>query len=242
MGSDEPAGTTGVSQRVDLDWGASVALLQATVPDYRVPAFEALGHRLSKQLIVVCGDEDFSPSVKLGPGLSCHVPVTNMFFAGRRFLWQWGTVRRMTKPRAAILELNPRILNTWFILVARRARGRRSVLFGHAWPRRGRDARSDGIRHVMRRLAQAIVVYTDSEAAALARRMPGHEVVSAPNALYPRALAVHDLQRRLGRDVIVVGRLVDTKKPTLVVDAFAEAVHALPEDARLVFVGDGPLT
>jgi glycosyltransferase involved in cell wall biosynthesis len=219
----------------------SIAFLQATIPDYRVPLVAALGDRLSGRLTVVCGDEDFSENVTRGRALVDFVPVANVFLLGRRLLWQRRTVRLLTKPSTAMLELNPRILNTWLILAGRRLRGRRTVLFGHAWPRRGPDARSDSVRHLMRRLSDAIIVYTDTQAAELERRMPGHSVRAAPNALYPRALAVTNPERRLGRDVIVVGRLVDRKKPLLLVDAFADSASSLPKDTRLVFVGDGPL-
>ena len=226
---------------VEASSASSVAFLQATIPDYRVPIVDELRKRLDGRLVVVCGDDDFSPGVTIGPELSCHVLVENVYLAGRRLLWQRRTLRETTRVETLLLDLNPRILNAWIAMVVRRIRGRRTIVYGHAWPRKGATARSDRVRHLMRRLANGIIVYTASQADELARRMPNRAIHAAPNALYPRALAVHDASERRARDVLYVGRLVEAKKPLLLVDAFAAATPMLPEDTRLVFVGEGPL-
>jgi len=67
------------------------------------------------------------------------------------------------------------------------------------------------------------------------------DVVAAPNALYRR--------RELGpspttgevTDVVYVGRLTRSKRLELLLDAFHAAGPELPEDIRLVIVGDGTL-
>ncbi len=232
----EPTGA--VSQRPGAP---RVALLQTTIPDYRVPVFEALRARLDGGLSVFTGEEDFGEGVRLGAGLTSARIVPNRFFAGRRLLWQQDCIRTLQKPSTLVLELNPRILSSWLIMLGRRARGRRSVLFGHAWPRQGRDARSDRVRHLMRRLADGVIVYTESQARELSERMPRMLVRDAPNALYPRVLAVRDPERRRARNVLFVGRLVPAKKPRLLLETFGLAIGSLPEDATLVFVGEGPL-
>ena len=238
---EKMSGTVSVSRRTDPGGAPSAAVLQSTIPDYRVPVFAALRERLPDGLTIVCGETDFSENVRIGADLGAHVLVENVFLADRRLLWQRRTVRRLTRPRSVMLELNPRIVNTWLILVLRRLRGRRSVVFGHAWPRRGPTARTDRVRHLMRRLADAVVVYTDSQARELAALMPRHEIYAAPNALYPRSRAVRDAEHRPATDVLYVGRLVDAKKPGLLLEAFERAVPSLPEHTRLVVVGDGPL-
>jgi glycosyltransferase involved in cell wall biosynthesis len=216
-------------------------LLQTTIPGYRAPVVEGLRRHFGTDLVVITGREGFAPGLETTSDLTGIETVDNVFFGGRRLLWQRGTVLRLRSPETVVLELNPRILNVWAILVLRGLLRRRTVLYGHAWPRRGQDARTDRVRHVMRRLANEIVVYTSSQAAELSRRMPGHTIRAAPNALYPRRLAVTDAEHRSARTILYVGRLVDAKKPALLLDAFAGAADRLPADARLVLVGDGPL-
>jgi glycosyltransferase involved in cell wall biosynthesis len=221
--------------------GASVAMLQTTIPGYRVPVLEALRRHFGRHLIVLSGVDGFGPGLETAPGLTGVDLVDNIFLGGHRLLWQRGTVRRLRKPAKLVLELNPRILNAWVLLLVRRLLGRRTVLYGHAWPRRGPAAGTDRIRHIMRGLADGIIVYTTSQAAELAERMPGRDIHAAPNGLYSRSAAVHDAQHRPARHVVCVGRLVEPKKPALLLHGFALAAEGLPPGTRLVLVGDGPL-
>jgi glycosyltransferase involved in cell wall biosynthesis len=189
----------------------------------------------------VTGEEDFGDGVLLGTELTSARIVSNRFLAGGRLVWQQDCIRTLQKPSTLVLELNPRVISSWLIMLGRRARGRRSVLFGHAWPRQGRGARSDRVRHLMRRLADGVIVYTESQARELSERMPGMLIRAAPNALYSRSLAVRNPERRPARNVLFVGRLVPAKKPRLLLEAFGLAIASLPEDASVVFVGEGPL-
>ena len=101
------------------------------------------------------------------------VMVHNRYLLGRRLLWQSGCVLRCVRAERVILELNPRILNVWVTLLLRRMLGRRTTLWGKAWPHAGREARSDAVRNVLRRLSGNLVLYTETEAreVAIATRM-----------------------------------------------------------------------
>ena len=93
----------------------------------------------------------------------------------------------------------------------------------------------------MRRLADVLVVYTESEAQ-LARGLRGSgRVVAAPNALYSKAELRAASPPERTTDFVCVGRLVAEKEPELLLDAFDRARTRLPDETRLVFVGDGPL-
>jgi glycosyltransferase involved in cell wall biosynthesis len=165
-----------------------------------------------------------------------------VFLLGRRLLWQRRCVRPLSKPSTLVLELNPRIVSSWLLLIRRRLARRRNVLYGHAWPRRGANAPTDRVRGLMRRLGDAVIVYTESQARELATLMPGVMVRAAPNALYSRTLAIGRADRRPAHSILFVGRLVPAKKPLLLLEGFARVVSDLPADTRLVFVGDGPLS
>ena len=218
-----------------------VVLVQSVVPDYRRPIVEGLRRSLGARLVVVTGEYGFEPTVRFSRVDVETTVVRNVYRARRRLLWQHGSVRLAVGADVSIIEMNPRVLSTWVTLVVRRVLGRPTLAWGHAWPRAGPTARTEPVRGLMRRLASEIVVYTNTEAAALRRLMPEKRIRAAPNGLYPESSAVSKADERPGRDVIYVGRLVGSKKPMLLLEAFAEALPRLPTDACLVLVGDGEL-
>jgi glycosyltransferase involved in cell wall biosynthesis len=218
----------------------SVVVVQTIVPHYRVPFFDLLRDQLGDALTVVAGEADWSQDMRAETQI-LDVVVANRFLAGRRLLWQSGVMRRTLGARTVVFVLNPRILSAWVVLAVRRVRGRRTVLWGHAWPRGGRGSSSDIVRHAMRRLAHGLVVYTDEEALEVGgeRADPG-SVVAAPNSLYTQQELEEVPRSTHVTDVVVVGRLNAEKKPFLALEAFSAAGSQLAEDVRLVFVGDGP--
>jgi glycosyltransferase involved in cell wall biosynthesis len=114
---------------------------------------------------------------------------------------------------------------------------KQTALFGHAWGRLGRG-RSDRLRDVLRRTAGRLVVYTESEAVDLRNHDSRADVVAAGNAIYSLSEAGAAPLRGNPSSFIYVGRLVEAKKPRLLLDAFILARHHVPE-ARLLFVGQG---
>ena len=220
-----------------------VVLLRPAIGDYRGPALEALRDRLDGGLTVLAGEADFAPTSRTGIAVRSQLQlVSNHYLAGRRLLWQRGCWRAVTGADVAILELNPRMLSSWLMLLARRALKRPTLLWGHAWPRSGRGARTDALRGRMRRLADLVIVYTETERRELAELEPGVAVVAAPNALYRAAeIRPAELADPPPRSFVCVGRLVPLKKPDLLVRAFLEARPELPDDTTLTFVGEGPM-
>jgi glycosyltransferase involved in cell wall biosynthesis len=220
--------------------GGRVVVVQMTIPGYRGPFFDELSGQLGARLLVVSGEEDWSTDVKHAYE-GRHVVVRNVFLGRRQLLWQSGALRHVLAAEVAVLSLNPRILTTWAALALRRLRGRRTVLWGHAWPRRGPASPTDKVRGVMRRLADGLIVYTESEATAIRDRSAVVDVTAAPNALYRRDEIGAVQGEHPPTDFVFVGRLNAAKKPGLLLEAFVEAADVLPGDVRLVFVGDGPL-
>ena len=219
-----------------------VILLQTAIGDYRQRVLDLLIDHMGKDFHVFAGPEYFESSTKTRVSLGDHLSfVSNHFLPGRRFLFQTGMWMPVLKADVAVLELNPRILSVWLLLVFRKILNRKSVLWGHAWPRRGRYERSDRVRNLMRQLGDAIVVYTEAQAKELNEKMPGKHIVAAPNALYPKNIIGADPDLNKAKDFIYVSRLVSSKKPMLLLEAFASVADELPTNCNLVFVGDGPL-
>jgi glycosyltransferase involved in cell wall biosynthesis len=220
-----------------------VVLLRPAIGEYRRAVLEILAERLGGGLAVYAGEADFAPTSRTTSDLGGLLrPVSNRYLAGRRLLWQRGCWRAVLAADVAILEINPRMLSSWVLMALRRALGRPTVLWGHAWPRAGRDARTDRLRGAMRRFADVLVVYTETERRELSERSPGTRVFAAPNALY-RARDMQPVPPMPGAPpaFVSVGRLVPLKKPGLLVDAFLAARPSLPDGTTLTFVGEGPL-
>jgi glycosyltransferase involved in cell wall biosynthesis len=216
--------------------------MQTVAPHYRQAVFELIQELEGDGFELVAGEEYFDPTVRTQVREPVEYRlVRNHYLLGRRLLWQSGSLLRCVRAERVLLELNPRILNVWATLLLRRALRRRTTLWGKAWPHAGRDAPSDRVRNLLRRLAGNVVLYTETEARELRLRSPTLNVTAAPNALYPLSEAHHRQPAGSARSFICVGRLAAAKRPGLALEAFAVASPDLGEDAEFVFVGEGPL-
>jgi glycosyltransferase involved in cell wall biosynthesis len=91
----------------------------------------------------------------------------------------------------------------------------------------------------MRRLANSILVYTESQALELMDHDPRLQVVVAPNALYRKAEMI-PVRSSVRGGFIYVGRLVREKKVQLLIEALGlKAVKGIALH-HLHIVGDGP--
>lgn len=217
-----------------------IVFVQTVIPHYRVRFFQSLQAELGQRLQLISGSEDWTLDLAHAEGVA-HASARNRFFLGRRLLWQSDVVRPALKAPVAVLNLNPRILSSWVVLLVRHARGRKTVLWGHVWSRAGRTSRTERVRGMMRRLADVLVVYTETEAQTARSLRGSHRVVAAANALYSKAELGPPPAVDRTTDFVYVGRLVEEKQPGILLDAFGRALAQLPADTRLVVVGDGPL-
>ncbi|MBL8812335.1 MAG: glycosyltransferase family 4 protein [Planctomycetaceae bacterium] len=213
-------------------------LVQTTVGDYRQAFVNEVTQRLGESFDILCGKEYFYPSLKTGVvGPRVFVVAKNIFLFGRRGLLQLGVHRRAIQADVAVLEYNPRIINTWTVALLRKVLGRRTILWGHVHSRRGSD---NWLRRFQRSLGTGLIVYTEEQKQILIDELRYRgEAFAAPNALYSQS-EMCPLDSPDRRDFLYVGRLVPDKKPQLMVAAFAKAMPSLPADSRLLIVGDGP--
>ncbi|MGQ0845821.1 MAG: glycosyltransferase [Sporichthyaceae bacterium] len=214
-----------------------VAVVQGCMASYRDEFVDEVLQRCNGARFYV-GRNHFEPTVELSPAIAQKaVVVDNLFLGGRKALWQRGVVGPAVGARSAVLELNPRILSVWIILAGRRALGRRSLVWGHAWPRSGAESRTLWLRKAMMRLASGVLLYTESDRQAVAK-YSGRPTFVAPNSVCSRSSTVP----RAGAacNVVQIGRLVEAKRPVLTLQAWSRVVDDVG-DGKLVFVGAGPL-
>jgi glycosyltransferase involved in cell wall biosynthesis len=218
-------------------------ILQSAMPDYRQAFLKALIKEEKGDVCVLSGREHFAESLPAGISLgenSCF--VDNYYLLKRRVLLQIGVTFAAINSNVVILELNPRIVNTWVILLCRKILGRKSILWGHAWSRAGKYSKTEKIRNAQRRLADLIVVYTKSQENELKTYMNIDSVVAAPNAIY----SIQDMNVQFDEanyhknSFVCIGRLVKEKKIDLLLDAFAKMIHRGLDGVTLVVIGRGP--
>ncbi len=95
----------------------------------------------------------------------------------------------------------------------------------------------------MMRLCSTVIVYTEQQRRELLASSAGTRarILAAPNAMYRRDQIDAEVPDGDIVHILFSGRLVPSKKPLLLLDAFLLAIdRGLPADVHLVFAGDGP--
>ncbi|MEP6463251.1 MAG: glycosyltransferase, partial [Frankiaceae bacterium] len=215
-------------------------LYTAVLPPYRQACLEILIAKLGPEWTAYAGDRHLDPTVRSAGNVGLYVPILNVTLLGRRVLLQWGHWEVALRVDTAILDLNPRSISTWLLLLMRRLLRRRTLLWGHLHPRAGAGARSAGFRTWMRRLADGCIVYSYADAESVRAKFPSEPVWVAPNALY-RSAEMGVVPGQVRDTYLYVGRLEPMKKPELLLAAFAQLAESHP-DRHLVFVGGGAST
>mgnify|MGYP001596071229 FL=1 len=215
-------------------------ILQTVSPSYRNKFFDYLSSMLKDDFDLYSGNYYFEKSVTSDLSYSKRKKVTNLFFLNRMFLFQFGMWSIVFRKNTLVLEMNPRIISNWIILVIRKILNRKTVLWGHAWPRSGKYSYSDKIRHVMRLLGNIIIVYTKTQQNELKERMSSKKIYFASNSLYCVDEMKTNYSNSSINNMIYVGRLTESKKPLLFIKGFHKIYDKLPKNIKLFMVGDGP--
>lgn len=210
-----------------------------SIGDYRLEVMQKVTDNLKGNLSIYAGEEAFDPSVKLiNKEEMFYIRITNLFLMNRKVLLQILPYWKYLVCDTLLLDLNPRIINVWFLIIVRYIIRKPVVVWGHAWPRKGKDNKSDVFRGILRKLSKNIVVYTETQANELILKDPKLKVLAAPNALY-KSIQMEFVKGLTRNDILYVGRLVKEKKPELLLHAFINACENPDFSARLIFVGDG---
>ncbi len=220
----------------------SVLVIQMAMGAYRQRLLDELAAKVADIEFLV-GDRHFVTDLRTDVSSSLITPTgANRFFLGSRIGLQGGVFRRAVRNLDdVVVELNPRNLTSWGILLVRRALGRATVGWGHAHSRSGPDARSNRLRRVMQRQCTSLLAYTHSEGTELQCIFPRKQVVVAANAVYRESemMPAGPIDRRT--DFVLIGRLVEEKRPLLALEAMLLALDVLPTETVLHVVGSGPL-
>jgi glycosyltransferase involved in cell wall biosynthesis len=217
---------------------SNLIILQTAAPDYRKKFFTELGKKFPGSFKLFAGNNYFEESVKTDDTIASLHKINNYYLLGRKALFQTGMWKESLFADRLIIELNPRIISNWLLLLLRKILLKKTTLWGHAWPAAGKKSSYDKLRHIMRLLGDEIICYTKTQAEELKEYMPGKKISYAPNALFYKS-EMMALNGEAGNNIIYVGRLTKAKKPELAIRAFHSIMDKLPEDSKLIVVGDG---
>lgn len=218
---------------------SGLGLYLAVLPAYRTPCMQVLRSMLKDELSVYVSDAHLDATVRTDKAVTWYDKVRIHRLIGNRAFIQTGSWGDAASLASLIVDLNPRSITAWVLLVLRRLTHRRTLVWGHLYPQSGKAGKTSVLRRLMRRLSDGIVLYTYSDLERATQEMPDRKAWVAPNSLYEeRFIRPSDVNAHRG-DVLYVGRLVAQKKPELLMRGFAIAAST-GQELRLVIVGDGP--
>ena len=213
-------------------------ILQTVTPDYRASFFKHLRIALSEKFELYGGNRYFEKSVISDISIN-KINIRNHFLIKRKLLFQTGIWHLLFRDVVLVLELNPRILSNWILLFYRKITGKQTILWGHAWSRKGKHSNTDWLRNYMRKMATTIIVYTNKQQTELQKRMPSKKILTAPNAIFETFKMQSSSLHEGCINIIYVGRLTAQKKPMFLVKAFEKGYSKLPNNSKLYLVGEG---
>jgi glycosyltransferase involved in cell wall biosynthesis len=218
-----------------------VVVLQMAMAAYRQDFLDELD-RQNADVHFIVGDQHFAQGVftEVASDLVSRSPC-NKFGFGRRIGYQPHVLRAAISAKTCIVEVNPRNLSTWAVLIGRKMYGRRTWGWGHTDPRDGVNGRGIHVRRFLQRSLDGVIVYTQNDANHLRLALPQQNIEVASNALY-RAKDMRPSTSTLPtKDLLWMGRLVAAKNPVKAITTFASVRDRLPPKTRLIIIGDGPL-
>ena len=214
-----------------------LVIVQTVTPDYRSEFFKEIKKHLKEKFQLYGGSSYFDGSIKRDNQID-QKKVENYFLFNRKLLFQTGIWHLLFKDVTLVLEMNPRIISNWVFLIIRNFLNKETVLWGHAWSKKGKNSKSEKVRNLMKHLGSKIIVYSQEQEDELKARMPQKEILTAPNALISASKMTTSIPKAQ-LNLIYVGRLTKQKKPFFLVKAFEATLVKYPKETKLIIVGEG---
>ena len=217
-------------------------ILQTVAPDYRSKFYNFLSNHLGQKFSILAGSEYFQKTIKTDENIAGYVKIINFYLFNRAILFQYGMWRAAIGAQVLIVELNPRIISNWILLIFRKIIRKKTIVWGHLWSRKGKTSPTNILRKIMRLISDKTIVYTLSQMRELELAEPSISVDYAPNAIYQKDETTSPLLRPESEinNLIYVGRLVPSKKPMLLLKAFHNSIMELAPEVKLYIIGEGP--
>ncbi|ELB87511.1 glycosyltransferase [Rhodococcus wratislaviensis IFP 2016] len=209
----------------------------AVLPFYRDECVRVVHEATAGSVIFFAGERHVDETVRTGIDPSYFTRVRNIVIR-RRLLLQVGQWRRALAIPTLVVDLNPRSINAWVFLVVRKLLGRRTLVWGHLYPRAGAASKTAAIRRRMRSVSQGTILYGYDSVLPAKADLPDQPVWVAPNSLYRRNRMLAGTGTGPLDAFVYVGRLESSKKVDVLISAFASSgLKAAGVNLRIVGVG-----
>lgn len=238
----------------------NIFLYQRQLPHYRVPVYEAINKVLNNKFLVIY---DTPPSqaafIEKNDNLTFSTYKLKVHFLLKgKLYWQsfYKPIRALIKPKAILIEANPRILSLYFLYIYCKLTGTPFIPWGHGGSR-SRDITSNDYRDVLNRwmakASDAYICYSDGIKESLSRITSAEKLFVARNTLDSKLLLnirnqlesnnPEDLKRQLGLKadyyLCFIGRLLADKQVDLFLDVLGKLQQAGVNIGGII-IGDGP--
>jgi len=218
----------------------NITIIKSTIDHYRDNFYWRLQDQLSGNLNIIVGANQFETSVKTRISFP-HTLTANHYFMNRSLLIQPYAIASGVKADTLVIELNPRIISNWIILLLRRIIGRKTNVWGHFDSRKRESTFRTNLKRCMAHLSGGVVFsYTNRDKQRFELQWGLSNVHSLNNALYPYK-DIYFLNSENISDFIYCGRLSKDKNVIHIIKSFSLALTYLGKDCKLKIVGDGPL-
>ena len=218
-----------------------VSLVQTCIDSYRTNFLDGL-LSLPIELKIFSGENHFQSSVKSRINYEQRVKLTNIFFLKRKLLVQRGSLAALKKADVLIIELNPRILTNWILLLSSRLLKKETLVWGHFSGRSPNKTKFSRIRFWMAALAtKGVVCYTIEEFKKFRIEFPNKAIFIAPNSLYTAEELDYEFESSESEDFIYCGRLDHDKNVEWLISEFIDFCKSATFKSSLHVVGDGPM-
>lgn len=214
-------------------------IIQTSVPSYRLNFYKHLVNNC-KQLKIISGDEFYTPTVKSDKNTPNVIWIKNLFFFKRKFLYQKLPWQKILKADNVVVEFNLRNISFYIVFFLRLIMLKNCYLWGHAWSRKGEKSNSEIVRFLFKKFSSGYITYTQKQKYELQKQLKNKNIFAACNSIYySNEMTPIIAEFKNITNFIYVGRLVKEKKVFILLKAFHKIIDDLPENVRLVIVGDG---
>lgn len=195
-------------------------LCLAVAPWYRQECLEILKEDFGAELSIYAAEYSLDPTVRTGIDDRLYKKLSRAGLFRNKVLLTGIPLDALTA-QCAVVDLNPRSLSAWAVILFRRLLCRRVVVWGHLYPRGGPHTKTAAIRRFMRRLANGTLTYGYDGAASAIREIPRQPVWVASNAIYRKSkMSSARALDAFPNGIIYVGRLESEKCVETLIPAF----------------------
>lgn len=222
----------------------NIHIIQPVIPEYRVDFFERLQSTLGDRLYLYCSDSWPKAPKLVIPNINNFNGKLSVTSFKNKVFYQsiLPVLKNVGSGDVVIISGNPRVVSNFFIIAYCKVVKTRVVWWGHGWSAGSRGSRSN-IRQQIMKLADAILLYTDSEK----EEYEKNSYVDKPIFALNNGINLEEVDRYFKQDwikfgtidnvAVYCGRLSEKSNILLLL----EAVRKSKQIKKLIVVGDGEL-